>query len=925
MRKKYLSALLFGALLFASAGTFTSCKDYDDDIKNLQEQINTINTSLDELTDKINALGAGVTDFKYENGKLVIVTDKGTNFEVTLPEAGGIQELEIKDGVLYADGEAVGPVAGEGGAVSVEVKDGVLYINGEAQELEVGSNVVVTDNGDGTYTLTVDGTSIVLPKASASVSIALTGDKTDKGYYYFTNLSRVVASTADATVAQGGGILWGTADKYKGGWEGLKPVAKGQLLVGQIRTVDVKVSPATFDLGTVELTLVNTLGETAPVTVTPVVEGKKGPGLSGSRAADENGNWSLQIAMTEDVTANNIGTEFASRDENEDYAYQNERYALAIDGKVATGYDIIVDTQEQANAGDFTKASFTHVEYKYKENGEWKGWAQTTAETLPLGETTLTIHSKDGQTAADKIYDAYIEIMDEDAAERYGITVSGMTITASDKAGALKKFPIKIHVLDVNGNEVESDEMNIKFETSTVAPVTFPDQTCVLMPTIATEGAFILVDMGDIFTNLTAEEADAVSGRISEAVTWYTTVNTKTFATESTMEEGGLYAINVDAHPSTINTADEIMYYASQEDALKDAMKGDKDLAIKVEGGLSKTIRTIKYAAIPMSAFKNNAYEGVSDIIIKMLDKDNNEVRKAMASVTVALPAFDDILAINKAQKLWNEAGDTYTTRFDWDNTDNKLKISMQKPFVSKEDTNGTAYFNVNDADTKLYYELSYTDFDKKDQVVEVKNANLTALTGMIVKDGELMHEIEVEATLYPFGEENQENLKLTKTFKLYVQSVFEGAKLVYYDADVAQEVVTFGNDQYIEQGYYDSNNKKYGLFVQFDGEERPYVFTANAANKGTEFNNATRILNSEKVANKAASVTTGITNDDVKPSIYLGDGASTVTLDIKTVTNVDGDALTFDNVPGSTSGTVIFNFVDGMGVQTPVTVSFKK
>ena len=27
MRKKYLSALLFGAPLFASAGTFTSCKD----------------------------------------------------------------------------------------------------------------------------------------------------------------------------------------------------------------------------------------------------------------------------------------------------------------------------------------------------------------------------------------------------------------------------------------------------------------------------------------------------------------------------------------------------------------------------------------------------------------------------------------------------------------------------------------------------------------------------------------------------------------------------------------------------------------------------------------------------------------------------------------------------------------------------------
>lgn len=39
MNKKYLSAILFGALMVASTGTFTSCKDYDDDIKDLQEQI----------------------------------------------------------------------------------------------------------------------------------------------------------------------------------------------------------------------------------------------------------------------------------------------------------------------------------------------------------------------------------------------------------------------------------------------------------------------------------------------------------------------------------------------------------------------------------------------------------------------------------------------------------------------------------------------------------------------------------------------------------------------------------------------------------------------------------------------------------------------------------------------------------------------
>ena len=34
MNKKFLSAILFGALMVSSTGTFVSCKDYDDDIDN---------------------------------------------------------------------------------------------------------------------------------------------------------------------------------------------------------------------------------------------------------------------------------------------------------------------------------------------------------------------------------------------------------------------------------------------------------------------------------------------------------------------------------------------------------------------------------------------------------------------------------------------------------------------------------------------------------------------------------------------------------------------------------------------------------------------------------------------------------------------------------------------------------------------------
>lgn len=74
MRKKYLSALLFGAMITASTGTFTSCKDYDADIKNLQEQIDGMTSKLDlskeELTktlqESIAALQASV-DEKINN------------------------------------------------------------------------------------------------------------------------------------------------------------------------------------------------------------------------------------------------------------------------------------------------------------------------------------------------------------------------------------------------------------------------------------------------------------------------------------------------------------------------------------------------------------------------------------------------------------------------------------------------------------------------------------------------------------------------------------------------------------------------------------------------------------------------------------------------------------------------------------------
>ena len=50
MKRKYFSVLLMGALSVATMSTVTSCKDYDDDISNLQKQIDDINKKKQERT-----------------------------------------------------------------------------------------------------------------------------------------------------------------------------------------------------------------------------------------------------------------------------------------------------------------------------------------------------------------------------------------------------------------------------------------------------------------------------------------------------------------------------------------------------------------------------------------------------------------------------------------------------------------------------------------------------------------------------------------------------------------------------------------------------------------------------------------------------------------------------------------------------------
>ena len=67
MNKKFLSAILFGALMVTSTGTFVSCKDYDDDIEELW---GAVNGGKEDLSKKVSALETSVSDLQSAQTKL---------------------------------------------------------------------------------------------------------------------------------------------------------------------------------------------------------------------------------------------------------------------------------------------------------------------------------------------------------------------------------------------------------------------------------------------------------------------------------------------------------------------------------------------------------------------------------------------------------------------------------------------------------------------------------------------------------------------------------------------------------------------------------------------------------------------------------------------------------------------------------------
>ena len=631
MNKKFLSAILFGALMVTSTGTFVSCKDYDDDIDEINGKIDKIETTLSELESKIGDKGVSSVTFDEKTGVLTVVDGTGSHTYTIKTTAPSVEKTVVTvDGKdLKVDGKVIGQLGD-----TVEVKDNELYVNGKATGIKVGKYAILENDADGMYTITLPDANgemktIKLPKATSGMMSVTANEAT------FT--AKSIATTAPD------GIAWGKAPGAIT-WKGAKGnIAKGQLLLGRYTEGKVTVVPSSYNLGAQTLKLVASDGSVAPVTVTATADNDL---IYGDRAASANGNWTVAITMDETVTADNIATAFATEVESQ---AKNVKYALSVNGDLVTGYEFVIDTDETAET---TALAATKIKVGGVEGTD----AATTASNplaisnFKLGTNEIIIEDKDKDNAdAHKVYDAYLEIGDIDKAGRYGVTVNGMKITAADKA-AKQEIPFIVHILDVKGTETKQ-YINVTFVAATVEDEPIADQTYKLMP----EKNFV-IDLGNTFTGLTDEQADKVQGNI----TWAT--------------DGNFFKKDI--------TKSNVTYYTDAA-----CKKQVTDLSS------AATIKTIKYAKIADSEIADAPKAGATKLTITLSDADaaGNEIKKVSANYTITLPSFDELAVVN-TNALWNEAGTTLTARMGWSTN---ATLSLAKAYTVKDGVKGLAIDDI--------------------------------------------------------------------------------------------------------------------------------------------------------------------------------------------------------------------------------------
>ena len=811
MRKKYLSALLFGALLFASAGTFTSCKDYDDDIDNLQSQIDGVVSDLASLKEQIATSYVQSVTFDETTGNLVVTTmANGTSNSQTYTvktSAGGTEvadvKVEIKNQELVVNDEVIGKV---GDIVTVN-ESGELTVNGEATGITVGKYAILTDQSQGTVTIQLPNangemeTVTLMTSAAALTAIQIENLRASE----FTNVERNM-----------GGIQWGVAAKATPDWAGTKgAIAMNQLLIGQISTVNVQVTPADYDLSAQELTLVDARGNQAPVKVTPVANNLL---LPASRTASSNGSWILTINIDEtQVNAANIADIFKydpeSSSNNDDMGY-----TLCVNGKPFTTFDFSVNAASSKSTNNSpiyvnaTNLKFIDADGRVESANDGK---------LPVGTTTLYV-------ADSNLYDYYLtfEGTYKSLANQYGIKIGDDKKSIIVPAGAEGvKIGVTVHTASITGqilpvanssvitNQVSLQIAGTEIEAAQVATTTHEINPGDALKEIRVD--FKTADGKSVFESFPAANLEAA--RQNNQFKVVESASQVGFLVNSNAPENGQREIS-----STIN------YYKADGNpwSNQDDMLDLSYMTIAVRGNVATDAVPGDYQ-LTFIATENS---GAGTVL-------ENELVKVTVPVSVTVPAFE---ALFTQDANWNDTKDAYTARIVIDGNNATLRFS--NAFGKKGDYDvetSHIYVSFNALDEYNHYPIvlggsAQETVTNNRRVVTIPiSSDVTLDKNYVYNDDGNALEVTELTDMYAYydvfdeetsgisDEVRQAFAVTSKAFKTQIETALQGITAAVYDDNVVVNNVVLNDDYTITEGSGDGTDgaKFNGFVIRLNGD----------------------------------------------------------------------------------------------------------
>ena len=573
MNKKLFGTLLLGSLLLG--GTFVSCKDYDDDIENLQSQVDALKSSaalktdVDGLKSSLEgaisaaqnaataaksaadaaekkaseatselAKKAAQADLEAAQAKLAAAEDKLAKLEAAIAELNGLEAKLIE-------------------ATAAEFEALKKELNGEFADIKASVEAMLESFN------------------IHSLSLAITNNN-------------IIANGADK-------LHWGVATKDIE-WAGPKGnISKGDLLIGLIeKTKGLTVVPATVDLEGANIELVNSAGETAPVSITATPASKSSAGviIGSSRAADIQGKWNLAVEPS-GVDATTIANAYAANN-----GKNNVRYAISVDGRVLTGYDYEVDVEKAACTHTCTAAA------------AWPSLKLVDTQKMNAG--TANVY----QVTDGRIYDSYLTFDGNDAerAEDLGITVEGMTVVIPEGLTSRYDLYATLHVIDLKGNISKSrdklEQVDYDEDTDIVAAVT-------IKPSIVNG---VKIPLGTVLKNL----SDTDAKQVKEIA-----VSTK---------KAFIYA---DPSTNVVPTA-AVGYLNSYDQPVSGA------------GTSAFDVRTVRTLTIKPSIINGAAGAGADTLKVDLKGNDDDIIKTVYVPIEVVKPTGAELAAEIKVASAWN-------------------------------------------------------------------------------------------------------------------------------------------------------------------------------------------------------------------------------------------------------------------------------